>query len=144
MYASMPNTGARQEPAKAVEVAVAVILRGCEVLLALRPKHKKHAGLWEFPGGKFESGESLQQALRREILEELDIEVTDYTDLMDIEHQYEDYSVCLRVALVTGFVGKAKGNEKQQIAWVPIKELESYRFPEANTAILGKLAEMKL
>ncbi len=140
----MPNIEARELSTRVLEVAVAVIVRNREVLLSLRPEHKQHGGLWEFPGGKFEQGESLQQALVREIREELDIEVTDFSELMRIEHQYENYSVSLQVALVTGFQGEARGNENQKIDWVPIQEVSNYRFPEANTAIVEKLLNLDL
>ncbi|MBT5330952.1 MAG: 8-oxo-dGTP diphosphatase MutT [Porticoccaceae bacterium] len=125
-----------------LEVAVAVIMREGNVLLARRPEGKKHAGLWEFPGGKFEIGESLQQALSREIKEELGIKVRSCQALMDIGHQYEDYSVMLRVALVTEFSGTERGLEGQEIAWVPLRELDDLQFPEANTPILQKLQSL--
>jgi 8-oxo-dGTP diphosphatase len=112
------------------------------VLLARRPLDKKHGGLWEFPGGKFESGENLQQALYREIYEELGLEVLEHRVFIDIQHDYPDYSVLLRVALVTDFRGKAAGKEGQQIAWVSLQELANYEFPEANEPILQKLSNL--
>lgn len=111
--------------------------------MARRPEDKKHAGLWEFPGGKFEAGERLEQALFREIYEELGLEVDSFQKLMNIRHQYPDYAVCLRVALVTVFSGQAHGKEGQLVRWVPIDELAHYSFPEANTAIVQKLSELK-
>lgn len=125
-----------------LEVAVAVIIREHRVLLAKRPTGKKHAGLWEFPGGKFELGEDLEQALKREILEELGVEVVAQTDLMDIRHRYPDYSVNLRVAMVTEFSGEPHGRENQEIAWIALDQLADYSFPKANQAILEKLAEL--
>ena len=124
-----------------LEVAVAVILKDQQILLAKRPEGKKHAGLWEFPGGKFEQGEGLEQALKREIEEELGILVLAHEELMDIAHEYADYSVLLRVALVTDFSGRPFGKENQEVAWVPFDSLNSYAFPEANTPILAKLAD---
>lgn len=127
-----------------LEVAVAVIHRRGEVLLAKRPQGKKHAGCWEFPGGKFESGESLAQALGREIYEELGIHITEHQELMEISHTYSDYSVLLRVALVSDFSGEALGREGQEIAWVAFDALDSYSFPEANSAILDKLKQLDI
>lgn len=116
-------------------------MRQEEVLLARRPEGKKHAGLWEFPGGKIESQESLQEALVRELYEELGIEVINYSDFMDIRHQYDDYAVWLRVVLVTDFLGIEQGMEGQEIDWVALADLEKRDFPEANKAILEKLAK---
>ena len=124
---------------KALEVAVAVIVRKNQILLAKRPEGKKHAGLWEFPGGKFESNESLGQALTREIKEELGITIKEYQELLEIAHDYPDYSVVLKIALVTDFSGEPFGRENQEVAWIPASDLEQYDFPEANTPILDKL-----
>ncbi len=123
-----------------LEVAVAVIVRGSSVLIAKRPIGKKHEGLWEFPGGKFEPDEDFAQALRREIMEELGIEITSQEALMQVPHDYPEYSVNLRVALVTNFIGEPQGREGQEVAWVPSASLSDYAFPEANRAILQKLA----
>jgi 8-oxo-dGTP diphosphatase len=132
----MPDTS------DALEVAVAVIVREDQVLLSKRPRGKKHAGLWEFPGGKFESGEDLGQALKREIMEELGVEVLSYKALMAIPHSYPDYAVNLRVAMVTEFFGEPHGRENQEIAWIALDQLSEYSFPQANQAILGRLADL--
>lgn len=132
----MPDTS------DALEVAVAVIVQEGRVLLAKRPTGKKHAGLWEFPGGKFELGEDLGQALKREISEELGIEIVAHTKLVDIAHCYPDYAVNLRVAMVTEFLGVPHGRENQEIAWIALDQLSEYSFPKANQAILEKLAEL--
>lgn len=127
-----------------LEVAVAVIYRQGQVLLAKRPEGKKHAGCWEFPGGKFEPNENLSQALTREIYEELGIQVTEHKLLMDIAYTYSDYSVLLRVALVSAFSGEPTGREGQEIAWIPFDDLDKYSFPEANKAILDKLKQLNI
>ena len=127
-----------------LEVAVAVIYRQGQVLLAKRPEGKKHAGCWEFPGGKFEPNENLPQALTREIYEELGIQVTEHKLLMDIAYTYSDYSVLLRVALVSAFSGEPTGREGQEIAWIPFDDLDKYSFPEANKAILDKLKQLNI
>lgn len=99
--------------------------------------------MWEFPGGKVEVGESLSQALTREILEELGLKVLSHQELMEIRHQYEDYQVWLRVALVTDFSGVELGLEGQEIAWVALEGLKELDFPEANLQILNKLSTFK-
>lgn len=110
--------------------------------MAQRPEGKEHAGLWEFPGGKFELNENLGEALAREIHEELGLSVLEHEELMQIQHQYDDYFVSLKVALVTKFSGTERGMEGQKIAWVAPSDLSNFDFPEANKAILQKLGEL--
>jgi len=124
---------------KIVHVAVAVIERGDEVLIAHRPEHVHQGGLWEFPGGKVESGETVQQALQRELHEELDIEIDLHNGiqpLLRIRHDYADKSVLLDVWRVTKFSGKARGVEGQPVKWVGKHLLTTYDFPEANKPII--------
>jgi 8-oxo-dGTP diphosphatase len=120
-----------------IHVAAGVILNGQRhVLLALRPKEKHKGGLWEFPGGKVEAGESVQQALARELLEEINLVVLDVAPFLVIDHDYGDKQVKLDVWLVKRFSGTPHGSEGQQIAWVDIADLHSYQFPEANAGIV--------
>ncbi|MEY4641336.1 MAG: hypothetical protein RLZZ227_1330 [Pseudomonadota bacterium] len=125
---------------KQVHVAAGVIVnKAGQVLLALRPKDKHKGGLWEFPGGKVEPGETVQQALARELLEEINLIVGDSSPFLVIDHDYGDKQVMLDVWLVTRFSGEPHGSEGQQIAWVDIDELHRYEFPEANAAIVAAL-----
>lgn len=126
--------GARER----VQVAVGVIFnpgRGA-VLLAKRPPHVPHGGLWEFPGGKRHAGESREAALRRELLEELGIVVGEAHPLITIDHDYPDAAVHLDVWRVTAFSGEPRGREGQELAWVPVGELRAREFPAANRAIV--------
>lgn len=93
-------------------------------------------GLWEFPGGKIEAGESVQQALLRELREEVNIHCTRFENLIRIEHRYPDKHVVLDVQLVDAFTGEAAGKEGQEIKWVRVDDLENYTFPEANKPII--------
>jgi 8-oxo-dGTP diphosphatase len=123
-----------------IRVAAGVILnQRNEVLLALRPLHKHQGGLWEFPGGKIEEGESVESALARELLEELDIVVLACEHFLVTEHDYGDKHVCLEVRLVKRHAGQAKGREGQELAWVPIQDLSEKRFPAANDPIVKAL-----
>ncbi len=88
------------------------------VLLAQRPPGKFMAGKWEFPGGKLQAGESERSALRRELAEELGVEVLECAALMRLEHQYPDRQVSLSVWHVSQFSGRAEGREGQQLRWV--------------------------
>ncbi|MEI7996254.1 MAG: Nudix family hydrolase [Methylococcaceae bacterium] len=122
---------------KRLQVAVGVIknARG-QILISLRDESLHQGGLWEFPGGKIESGESAVQALTREIEEELAITVITATPLITVKHQYPDLAVQLHVFLVNQFSGDAKSCEGQPFKWVNPAELTNYAFPTANHPII--------
>lgn len=123
-----------------VKVAVGVLENSLgEVLIARRPDHVHQGGLWEFPGGKVDAGETLNEALRRELWEELAIEVLATEPLISIRHDYADKSVQLQVRRVTRFTGDPKGNEGQPVRWVAPWELPQYAFPAANRPIINAL-----
>ncbi|WP_299591359.1 8-oxo-dGTP diphosphatase MutT [uncultured Microbulbifer sp.] len=122
---------------KHIHVAVGVILgRDGRILLAKRPEHLHMGGRWEFPGGKVEQGESIQQAMTRELKEELDIEVNTMEPLIEIRHDYGDKQVFLDTWFVTEFSGTERGVEGQELAWVTASELPDYHFPDANQPIV--------
>ena len=140
----MPNTAASEmmRQSTAVAVAVGVVVNDQrEVLIALRSKSQDQGGLWEFPGGKIESGESHLQGLVRELAEEVGIEVIAAEALANIKHDYGDKIVDLHFILVTQFCGEAVGREGQEIKWVSIGELSQYSFPAANKVIIPLLIE---
>ena len=107
-----------------------------QLLLAQRPLHKHQGGLWEFAGGKVDASETAEQALVRELQEELGITATQYRPLLTVEHHYPDKSVRLNVFRVTAFEGQAHGAEGQPIVWVKPENLHDYQFPAANLPIL--------
>lgn len=122
---------------KEIHVAVGVVVReDGKILLARRPDHLHMGGRWEFPGGKVENGETVQQALIRELREEVAIEVRELQPLTEIRHDYPEKSVLLDTWWVTGFSGEAKGLEGQETAWVAVAELGNFRFPDANQPII--------
>lgn len=120
-----------------LHVAVAVIRDSQgRILLARRPRHVHQGGLWEFPGGKIEPGEVVEQALARELIEELGIEPVSVSPLIRLHHQYTDKAVLLDVWQVDKFNGVAHGREGQPVEWVKAESLADYPLPEANQAIL--------
>jgi 8-oxo-dGTP diphosphatase len=99
-------------------VAVGILQRpDGQVLLAQRPAGKAYAGYWEFPGGKIEPGESAQDALVRELQEELGVHVTRATAWITQQHVYPHAFVELRFFRVTGWQGEVRPQEGQQVAW---------------------------
>ena len=122
---------------KRVHVAAAVIRRGDgHILLAKRADQQHQGGLWEFPGGKVEAGESVTMALHRELQEELGIAVTAARPLIKVQHDYPDKQVLLDVWEVSGFTGEPHGAEGQPLAWVSPRQLPDYDFPAANQPIV--------
>jgi 8-oxo-dGTP diphosphatase len=123
-----------------LHVAVGVIEDAAgRVLVALRPARAHQGGLWEFPGGKCEPGESVQTALARELQEELGITPLQSTPLCRIRHDYADRQVLLDVWRVTHFSGSPAGLEGQPLRWVEPELLEPAEFPQANRAIIRRL-----
>ena len=124
-----------------IHVAVAVIRNARnDILISRRHADSHQGGLWEFPGGKLKRGESLQQALERELREELGIEIGAIRPLLEIEHDYGDRRVLLDVWLVREFSGEVRGLEGQPLNWVAPTELANYAFPAANRPILEAIA----
>ncbi|WP_444930050.1 8-oxo-dGTP diphosphatase MutT [Microbulbifer sp. SSSA002] len=123
---------------KVVHVAVGVVIReDGKILIARRPDHLHMGGRWEFPGGKVEQGESVQDALYRELLEEVAIELQELRPLVEIRHDYPEKTVLLDTWQVTQFAGEALGREQQEIKWVSVDELDKFHFPDANQAIIA-------
>ena len=127
---------------QAVHVAVGVILDvDRNILLTRRHDHMHQGGLWEFPGGKLEAGESLSVALARELQEELDITPVKTSPLIEIHHDYGDKSVVLDVHVVWEFSGEPRGLEGQPMAWVSAAQLSDYDFPAANKPIVAAILQ---
>ncbi len=128
---------------KVVHVAVGMVLKGDEILIARRPDHLHQGGLWEFPGGKVETGETVQEALRRELEEEVGIlaDTSAMESLIQLEFDYGDKVVFLDTWLCNAFTGQAHGKEGQSVCWVSVSDLDQYRFPKANVSLIKKLRE---
>lgn len=138
---------------KRIAVAAAIIEYQNKVLLALRAKQQHQGGLWEFPGGKIEQSETPEQALAREITEELGltIEVNSSDLFQQLDFDYPDKHVSLMFYRTDNFAFGGltaqaavqalgdKGAEGQRLEWVELSQLHNYAFPEANQPIVAAL-----
>jgi 8-oxo-dGTP diphosphatase len=123
--------------------AAALVNRDGAVLLAQRPQGKSLAGLWEFPGGKIESGENPEAALCRELAEELglDLDPKDLKPLTFASHAYADFHLLMPLWTARRWHGEPRGQEGQQLAWVQPEDLNSYPMPEADIPLVSILRE---
>ena len=123
-----------------IKVAAGLIFNPAkQILIAKRPKGVHFADHWEFPGGKIEQNESVEQALKRELDEELGIIIQEFNPFMTFTHDYPEKSVEFDIWKVTQFTGQPEAKQSQEIRWVAIKDLNQYPFPDANYKILKNL-----
>jgi 8-oxo-dGTP diphosphatase len=119
--------------------AAAIVNEKNEVLITRRADDVHQGGLWEFPGGKLEVGETVEQALIRELDEELGIQLQSCLPLIKITHHYPDKSVLLDVWEVKDYLGKPVANEGQPVRWCPIDQLDTKEFPAADVPVIRSL-----
>ncbi|MBB5047630.1 8-oxo-dGTP diphosphatase [Rhodopseudomonas rhenobacensis] len=125
-------------------VAVALIDADNRVLIAQRPPGKTLAGLWEFPGGKLDAGERPEQALIRELDEELGITVKEpcLAPLTFASHAYEDFHLLMPLYICRRWEGVATAREGQTLAWVRPNKLRDYPMPPADIPLLSHLIDL--
>ncbi|KLV06341.1 MULTISPECIES: 8-oxo-dGTP diphosphatase MutT [Photobacterium] len=126
---------------KRVWISAGIILNDSKdsVFITRRPAKAHKGGFWEFAGGKVEQGETAEQAVIRELHEEVGIEATALEHFMALEHDYPEKALKFDFFLVTAFEGEAFGKEGQPGEWVALSNLRDYTFPEANEVVLDKL-----
>lgn len=125
---------------KHLNIAVGIIRNPRQEIFITRRAADAHmAGFWEFPGGKVEQGETPEQALRRELLEETGIDAHQTQLLEVLEHHFTDRIVTLNFYLVEGWAGEPYGREGQPMRWVKQADLREDEFPEANASIINLL-----
>src|SRR5262249_2285022 len=106
-----------------------------------RPLNGLLGGLWEFPGGKKEPGESLKETVRRELLEELGIQVAVGKKLTEVDHAYSHFKITLHAHDCTYRSGKVQALSVRDCRWVKPQELKRFAFPAANQPIIQKLLD---
>jgi len=124
--------------------AAALVDRDNRVLIARRPNGKSMAGLWEFPGGKVQSTETPETALRRELFEELGIDVceTCLSPLTFASHAYDEFHLLMPLYLCRQWDGAIAAREGQEIAWVRAVRLSHYPMPPADEPLIAPLRDL--
>jgi len=122
-------------------ISIAIVKNQQQQFLITRRQEGQHlAGKWEFPGGKVEEGESLTQAMQRELKEEVGLTAIDYCLFDTMTFDYDQLTLQLNFYFVSEFTGEAKGLEGQMMQWVTLEELQGYEFPKANKTVIEKLS----
>ncbi|MBG0808810.1 8-oxo-dGTP diphosphatase MutT [Methylosinus sp. H3A] len=125
-------------------VAAALVDTEGRVLIAQRPPGKQLAGLWEFPGGKLDPGEWPEQALVRELAEELGIEVetADLAPLTFASHAYEAFHLLMPLYLCRSWRGEPRAREGQTLAWRRPSALDAEQMPPADAPLIAPLVAL--
>jgi 8-oxo-dGTP diphosphatase len=124
-----------------LDVVAGVIWRDGEYLAVERPEGFRMAGWWEFPGGKIEEGESREEALVRELQEELGITPVDFEFWREVVHEYDDFSVRLYFFHIHGYSGELASLEGQRMSWVNPTRPSSLKYLPADVVIVEALHE---
>jgi 8-oxo-dGTP diphosphatase len=130
-------------PQKVIDVAAGLVFREGRLLITQRRPDDHLGGLWEFPGGKREPGESFEACLRRELIEELGLEVEPGELVESITHSYPEKTVHLRFYRCACGSGELQLLGCQAAVWVRLDELNQYHFPAADAKLLQLLRERK-
>lgn len=125
-------------PHKIIGVAVIENDKG-EILIDRRLEEGLLGGLWEFPGGKVEPGESMEECVKREIKEELALDIEVGEELIVVNHAYTHFKVSLHVHMCRYLGGEPKAIASQEIRWVTLDTIDEYPFPKANSTIIETL-----
>ena len=122
-----------------IPVVAGFMRKGNQVLVGQRPENNSLAGQWEFPGGKIESGESPEQALQRELSEELDIVATVGELKLACTHSYGDVNILILFYEILYWKGEPKAKHHLMLEWIHPEELAHRNIPEANRRILDRI-----
>jgi len=127
---------------KRIEVAAGLVFRAGKLLITQRALESHCGGLWEFPGGKREPGESFEQCLRRELLEELDMDVRVGNQIDCVVHEYPEKCVELHFYRCEWLAKEPRLIECRDLAWVLPDQLSQYTFPAADACLVTQLSRM--
>ena len=127
-----------------IVASVAIIDANDQILIAKRPNKKHLSGFWEFPGGKVEKGESPENALVREVKEELNIDINNkcIAPLTFSEFNYEKFHLLLLLYVCRRWEGEPMSMEKNEIKWVKVNTLRQYKMPPADNSLIYSLQDL--
>lgn len=128
---------------QSITVIAGIVKNEDLILVARRAKHKSHAGYWEFPGGKIEIGETAEMCLKRELWEELQIEVNVESHFIDVNHFFDFGEVFLRSFFCRYVSGEILLKDHDEFIWVSLKGLTQYDFVEADIPIVNALLSLR-
>ena len=125
-----------------IKVVAGLILQNDKLLICQRPNFKDHPLKWEFPGGKIKNDETNEEALIREINEELSINIINYEKLISYNFDYKDLKkqVFIYFYLVNNFSGKVLNNFHKELKWIEIKDIREYDFLEGDLKIIDHIS----
>ena len=125
-----------------IKVVAGLILQNNKLLICQRPNFKDHPLNWEFPGGKIKNDETNEEALIREINEELSINIINYEELISYNFNYKDLNkkVFIYFYLVNNFSGKVINNFHKELKWIEIKDIREYDFLEGDLKIIDHIS----
>lgn len=126
-----------------IEVSAALVFRGGKLLITQRHADAHQGGLWEFPGGKREPGETFETCLIREIREELGVEISVGRLFEEITHAYPEKTVHLKFFLCALIVGEPQPLDCAALRWIDRSELSHFPFPAADAQLLQKLGKFE-
>ena len=127
-----------------IVASIAIIDANDQILIAKRPNKKHLSGFWEFPGGKVEKGESPENALVREVKEELNIDINNkcIAPLTFSEFNYEKFHLLLLLYVCRRWEGEPMSMEKNEIKWVKVNTLRQYEMPPADDSLIYSLQDL--
>lgn len=124
---------------RAIHVVAAILIQAGRICITRRREDVHQAGKWEFPGGKLEPQEDSLSGLKRELNEELGIEVLEASPFVRLSHRYAELDVLLDVWRVHSYRGSPHGRESQELRWANVQELQPEHFPAADRPVLRRL-----
>ena len=127
-----------------IVASIAIIDANDQILIAKRPNKKHLSGFWEFPGGKVEKGENPENALVREVKEELNIDIDNkcIAPLTFSEFNYEKFHLLLLLYVCRRWEGEPMSMEKNEIKWVKVNTLRQYKMPPADDSLIYSLQDL--
>ncbi len=127
---------------KIIKVVAGLILQNDKLLICQRPNFKDHPLKWEFPGGKIKNDETNEEALKREINEELSINIINCEELISYNFNYKDLNktVFINFYLINNFSGKVLNNFHKELKWIEIKDIREYDFLEGDLKIIDYIS----